>query len=299
MAISFLENIVTYSERFQSYYDELGFEAVETDRGVWFFDGKIAKYTGPLENINPGVNLPFLNRASLICYSWQASPAYHHGVKTYMLTKEVHTNLDELETVHRIYLERDMSVFRTRRVEADEVSNNLTTLLNKIDASAYKDCSFSPIYWDYYLGNSIAIDRKYEDIVQYFGIFFESRMIGYAKFFVFGKEEAQLQEFMVDPDFEYLKVGLSASYYFSNYYLKENDYGVLNLGFPYSYSQKQFSDELINQYHFNKTPTKFNILIPTEKKWSFDLNNYIFKYFIKQSYALKKIRKVKKYLNFI
>lgn len=233
MAISFIENIISYPERFENYFNELGYETVLTDQGVWNFDGRVANYIGPVENKNPGINLPFKDKSKLLCYTWQDSFVMKkRNSKSFILTHDTHPSLDDLDSIHRIYLERDLSFYRTRRVEVEEVLHYKSPILNKVDASPYKKCSFATFNWNDDVEETGLVDKKYEDIVQYFGIFFESRMIGYAKFFVLGKNEAQLRELVIDPDFEYLKVALCAMYYFSNYYLYENDYKCLNIGTP-------------------------------------------------------------------
>ncbi len=300
MAISFIENIISYPERFEHYFNELGYETLVTDHGVWNFDGRVANYIGPVENKNIGINLPFKSRSSLLCYTWQDSfvmKSRKH--ESYILTNTTHRGLDDLDSIHRMYLERDLSFYRTRRVEIDEVLHYKSPLLNKVDTSVYKKCTYAVFNWDYYTEEASIIDKKYEDIVQYFGIFFESRMIGYAKFFILGKHEAQLQEFVIDPDFEYLKVALCAVYYFSNYYLHENDYKCLNLGFPFSPVQETLVDELLNQYNFSKKPVRFNVHIPPQKKFAYDLDNYLLKHFRKTPPSLTRIRALNGRLNYI
>jgi hypothetical protein len=293
MAINFMENVVSYPERFSEYFRKLGLKFEKRENGVWILHQNIATYVGPLEDKNPAKTLPFEATDAVLCYGWNDSIERSFPKKTELLVSKKHQPLDSMDSAQRIYLHRDLKFYRTRRIEVEEVLAVRPILMNKIEAEGKIHTNFSVFYSDFLPNRRRLIEKKYDDIIQYFGIFFESRIIGYAKFFVFSKQEAQLQELVIDPDFEYPKVAVSACYSFGHYYLEENNLALLNLGAPYCQRQVQLANELLKSYGYAVIQAHSLVHVPANKIWDYRLENHFYRYFAKSPEGLCNIRRKK------
>ncbi len=288
-----MENVVSYPERFSEYFRKLGIKFEKNENGVWILHQNIATYVGPMEDKNPATSLPFDQKDNILCYGWNDLCDRSSQKKTELLVSRRHLSMDAMDSAQRIYLQRDLKFYRTRRIEIQEVMAVRPILINKIEAEGKLHTNFSVFYSDFLHNRRRLIEKKYDDIIQYFGIYFESRIIGYAKFFVFSKQEAQLQELVIDPDFEYARVAVSACYSFSHYYLEENEIQLLNLGAPYCSRQVQLANELLKYYSFEVLNAHSLVYIPPSKIWDYRLENYFYRYFARSPEGLCNIRRKK------
>jgi hypothetical protein len=73
--------------------------------------------------------------------------------------------------------------------------------------------------------------ESFQDIIEYWGIFYQEKLIGFAEIYLYGKNEANISQIKVDPAFQFAYPVYALIHKLSETYLKENQIACISDGY--------------------------------------------------------------------
>ena len=109
-------------------------------------------------------------------------------------------------------------------------------------------------------GNNIMETRSFDDIVHYWGIFSEGKMIGYSTNYIFDNIEANYFSILFHPSYLKLYSSYALFYTMNKYYLQEKDFKYVNDVFRSILHETEIQDFLQRSFLFKKAYTNLYVI---------------------------------------
>lgn len=125
-------------------------------------------------------------------------------------------------------------------------------------SSQYKNTSFTILDNETFSYN-ISQNKKFDDIIHFWGVFKRDKLIGYCYNYIFDNDEAAYTTAKFDP--EYLKDHSSYALFYemNKYYLSDQNFEYVNDGFRSILHETNIQDYLIRKFNFYKAYTNLHI----------------------------------------
>jgi hypothetical protein len=182
---------------------------------------------------------------------WNASEFDFSG--TFEWYALICSHFNPLETVNsklRNELKKGISNCRAERVDADYISRNgYEVYLRAHDRyKNYKYCITDKTTYS----KDICSTGNYDDILHYWGVFYQNRLIGYSSNFIFNTTEALYSTIKIDPAYLNLNPTYALIYEMNHSYLVENEFKYVNDGYRTLLHDTNFQNFLMKKFNFIK-----------------------------------------------
>jgi hypothetical protein len=105
----------------------------------------------------------------------------------------------------------------------------------------------------------IIIAKDYDDIINYWGVFYKNKLVGYSIRKLYDNIEARYFETLFDSDYFKFFSSYVAWYAMNNYYLNDRKFEYVNDGFKSLLHKTEIQDYLIRNFNFEKRYLDLNI----------------------------------------
>lgn len=123
----------------------------------------------------------------------------------------------------------------------------------------YKDARRPQITEEKFKRN-VEITKDFEDIIDYWGVFHQDKLIAYATVYKFDSIEADYSVIKFHPDYLKLYPSYALFYTMNKYYLEEKRFEYVNDGFRNILHRTNIQDFLIEKFKFKKRYVNLNII---------------------------------------
>lgn len=103
------------------------------------------------------------------------------------------------------------------------------------------------------------VDVGFEDLIQYFGAFYQGQLIAYSKCYTFDDEEVNFTQSKYDPDYMKYRISEALTYVRTKHYLEEGRVRYINAGWRSIEHQTNVQDFYEQKFKFRKAPLALNI----------------------------------------
>lgn len=107
--------------------------------------------------------------------------------------------------------------------------------------------------------NNIINSENFEDIIHYWGVFKEEKLIAYASNYIYGNTEVSYTTAKLHPDYLDCYPMYALIYKMNEYYLKEQQFDYANAGFRSILHETTVQQFLISKFDFKKVYLNLNI----------------------------------------
>jgi hypothetical protein len=248
-------------DRFAELFSEKGEKFAVFNNTIFFlYNGMVV----PFAPVNEKVHLPRIQAADLLnrlggkLIRWNSSEFDLSGTpEWYALICRNFTSIDDVNSKLRNELKKGISNCRVQRVDTEYISRNGYEVYSRA-YGRYKNLTYSPADEKTYY-KDICSGKNYHDIVHYWGIFYQNKLIGYSSNFVFDKTEALYSTIKIDPGYLYLNPTSALMYEMNNSYLVENGFEYVNDGYRTLLHDTNFQDFLIKKFNFIKAGLRLEV----------------------------------------
>jgi hypothetical protein len=176
----------------------------------------------------------------------------------YAIIKDTHVDVDSIASYEgRKKIRRGLQNCTVKQVTAEFISSHgFEVFLSAF--TKYKNVSKPRItpeqFEKQYMGR-----KSFEDIFHYWGVFSNSKLIGYAENLIYDDVEVNYSTMKFSPEFFNLYPSYALIYTMDKYYLTDCRFGYVNDGFRSILHNTNIQEFLIKNLHFKKKYTKLNI----------------------------------------
>lgn len=101
--------------------------------------------------------------------------------------------------------------------------------------------------------------ENFEDIIHYWGVYYDEKLIAYAHNYVFDKTEVSYNVIKIDPEFLFFNPSYALIFKMNEFYLKEQGFIYVNDGFKSILHDSNIQGFLMQKFNFRKAYCSFNI----------------------------------------
>jgi len=110
------------------------------------------------------------------------------------------------------------------------------------------------------------LNEGFENLIHYWGVFADNKLIAYAKVYAYGNIEANIITAKFDPDYNKLYPSYALFHTINDFYLKIHEYNYVNDGFKSLYHETNIQDFLIKKFGYEKLP--LNLYLTFRFPWN-------------------------------
>jgi hypothetical protein len=252
---------MNYTERFTKLFEELGVKSAVYKNTLWGI------YNGMVQPFGPamfGYSLSFdeakyiLNQVGGILIRWTDGFVKNETKGWYAVICDKFLDIPELPSKNRSEIRRGLKNCNVEIVDAGFIAKKGYEVF--ISAfNRYKGVR-KPKINELEFGNNIMKTRSFDDIVHYWGIFYEGKMIGYSTNYIFDNIEANYFAIYFHPSYLKLNPSCTLFYTMNKYYLQEKEFKYVNAGFRSVLHETGIQDFLQNKFLFKKAYTNLHIV---------------------------------------
>jgi hypothetical protein len=125
------------------------------------------------------------------------------------------------------------------------------------------------------LYESIIKTSDFNDIINYWGVFYKDELVGYTLAYIYGKSEISLPLAYFNPDFLKYCSSAASEHIINEYYLKFKEYEYINSGFRNILHQTKHQDFLIKKFGYSKANIKLSIFYRQPIKYLLSLTFFM------------------------
>ena len=107
--------------------------------------------------------------------------------------------------------------------------------------------------------SSILVAQEFADVIDFWAVFHEGRMVGYHQMHLDGTEEAGYSATAFHPDFFKFHTSYALIYTMNEYYLVQRGFAYANDGYRSVLHETDFQDFLIRDFHFERARTNLEL----------------------------------------
>lgn len=178
----------------------------------------------------------------------------------YIINKSYLLNLEELpeKTISNIH--SGFNYCEVRPLDAKIASRDGHLIQTKVQ----KEHMEAPSMFNYQDDASFSVfasrDSAFEDIVSYFGVYFENRLIGLARCQEFNQTEVQISQMLLDPDYTKFKSREVLLWWVIRHYFEDKGFKSIVAGTRPLGPVSSEHDFILEQFLFEKTYMDLNVV---------------------------------------
>ncbi len=229
MQFEFLQTGFTEIERITSWCMAQELPYTLQDGTIWYKQQTIVQPIHPLyrpaaTDRDTAASILHTLEAGVIRWVRRAGPQNSpYPANCYVISRNRPPALEELPTVSRQYLDRALTHCQVRRIDADWLGRHgyLVYARSQQAQRYYRTAAHFPDERTFRLWHMR--DQAFDDLFHYFGVFYESRLIGYMRCTVFRRGEVHLSQISLDPEYECFRPVEALAWQVLQYYFEHCD----------------------------------------------------------------------------
>jgi len=250
-------------ERFIEYYKRIGAK-IEVYKGIiWTEYQKIVQPLGPAKldySVSEEEAKLLLSRfpgSLLIRYTTGFSNIAESN-EWYAVIQDKFLDLEDIPSKNRSEIRRGLRNCKVSLVDAELVADKGYEVF--IAAfERYRDVKRPQIEKEEFK-RKIDITRDFEDIIDYWGVFYQNKLIAYATVYKYDNIEADYSTIKFHPNYLKLYPSYALFYTMNKYYLGEKHFEYVNDGFRNILHQTNIQNFLIEKFKFRKEYVNLKII---------------------------------------
>lgn len=163
--------------------------------------------------------------------------------------------ISDLSSKRRSEIKKGLEHCAVRKVAAAEIVSSAWAIYNKALHEYGIRSSISLPQFEH----EFAICEKYSDIIHFWGIFNNNKLVGYAKIQIFDKTEANITVVKFDPEFMNLFPAYALFHTLNEYYLQKEGFQYINDGFCSLLHETNVQGFLIQKFGYEKFPVDIQL----------------------------------------
>jgi len=242
----------TYTEKYSRWFDVNRIPYIIVDNVLWREYNKMVVPVGPVSksyslSIDDAKALLKRFPQSMLC-RWTSPPKNDFSESGfYAVVCKSFVPHENLPSKRRNEILRGISHCIVRQIDAETMQKQGYDVYCK----ATRHYNASPVSIEQFSGEFI-LHKGFEDIIHYWGVFFDDVLVAYAKVLVYGREEANVTVAKFDPDFHKYYPSYALFYAINEMYLKQSGFHYVNDGFKSLHHQTNIQDFLIRKFGYEK-----------------------------------------------
>jgi hypothetical protein len=253
-----------YFNSFAEYYDLAKIRYVVINNVIWYVYQKTiiplapVKFGHTLHRMEINSLLSKFSNAFLIKYSDGFNVDNRNKcLEWYAVIKEKHKDLSLLSSERRSEIRRGLKNCVIERIDAEYLSSNgFKIFLSAFER--YKGVNRLSITSDEFK-NQILTRKSFSNIFHYWGIFNNSKLIGYAENLIYDNIEANYSTIKLNPNYLECYPSYALIYQMNKYYLEKCEFEYVNDGFRSILHQSNIQNFLIKKFEFLKKYTNLKV----------------------------------------
>lgn len=248
--------------RFRELYDALGTRTIIFKNILWVEYNKMVVSIGPINHDYTLLKSEALSLLSCFpkaillrttgqfdtfnCSSWYSVVCMKAMDFTKMRPRE------------RRRLEEGLNNFKIQRITADYIARHGFDVY----ISAYERYrgNSKPLFDRKTFNDNAIIKGKFDDIVHYWGVFYNDKLVAYSESMVYGNTEIEVLITKFIPEYLKLYSSYALEYEMIQYYLKNFNYQYINSGFRTLLHESNRQKFLIEKFGFRKAFIKIDVI---------------------------------------
>ncbi len=194
----------------------------------------------------------------------------------YAIICDKFVGLEEMKSKHRNEVNRGLNNCEVKQISAKYLAENGYECYFKAFQN-YKNINTNIIDEADFKKN-ILNSEGFEDIIHFWGVFVEKKLIAYASNYIYGNIEVAYTTIKLNPDYLKFYPSYALIYKMNEYYLKDKQFEYVNDGFKSLLHETGIQDFLIKKFGFRKAYLKLQLQY-----------NFLFNILVKISYPLRKL----------
>ncbi len=167
------------------------------------------------------------------------------------------TAVEEYKSKQRNEINRGLKNCEIRKISAVELADNGYECYFKAFDN-YNNNTVKP-YSQIQFKENILTAQGFEDIVHYWGVFHDDKMIAFATNYIYGNIEASYNSIKLHPDYLHLYPIYALIYRMNEFYLKDHFVEYVNDGFRSILHDTSIQNFLIKKFGFTKVYLKLHV----------------------------------------
>ncbi len=253
-----------FTNRFAEYYDLAKIKYVVINDVIWYVYQKTLIPLGPvkfgytLQKEEISFLLSKFSDALLLKYTDGFNIDNRNKcLEYYAVIKEKHIDLGFLSSERRSEIRRGLKNCVVERIDAEYLSSNgFEVFLSAFER--YKGVKQLSINSGEFKNNIVA-RKAFSDIFHYWGIFNNSKLIGYAENLIYDNIETNYSTIKLNPNYLECYPSYALIYQMNKYYLEECEFEYVNDGFRSILHQSNIQNFLIKKFEFLKKYTNLQV----------------------------------------
>lgn len=291
-----------YINSFAEYYDLTKIKYIVINNVMWYVYQKTLVPLGPVKfgNTLQKAEINFLlskfSNAFLIKYTDGFDIDNRNKcLEWYAIIKEKHMDLGFLPSERRSEIRRGLKNCVIERIDAEYLSSNGYEIFRSA-FERYKGVKQLSITSGEFK-NKLLARKSFPNIFHYWGIFNNSKLIGYAENLIYDNIEANYSTIKLNPYYLEYYPSYALIYQMNKYYLEQCEFEYVNDGFRSILHQSNIQNFLIKKFEFLKKYTNLKLhykpFLSFAISTTFPLKNILGKKFPKIK-ALFKLEEIKR-----
>jgi hypothetical protein len=165
--------------------------------------------------------------------------------------------LDEYKSKYRSEVRRGLKNCEVRRIDSDYVEKKGYALYVKAFERYAGDVQ--PHWTEHEFTDYVHISGQFDDIVHFWGVFCDGKLVTLAANNVFGNVEATYWMIKIDPDYLHAYPVYALIYKMNEFYLEEQHIGYVNDGWRSLRHETNVQDFLIKKFGFRRQHSRLEI----------------------------------------
>lgn len=236
MQFEFLQTGLTETERITSWCTAQELPYILQDGAVWYKQQTIVQPIHPLYRpvaADRDTATGILHALDAGVIRWVRKAGQKTGpypANWYIVSKDRPPAFEELQSLSRQCLDRALTHCQVRRIDADWLGRHgyLVYARSQSAQRYYRTAAHFPDERAFRLWHTR--DQAYDDLFHYFGVFYESRLVGYMRCIVFRQGEVHLSQISLDPEYECFRPIEALTWQVLRYYFENCDTRIFIAG---------------------------------------------------------------------
>ncbi|EGT3601054.1 hypothetical protein [Clostridium perfringens] len=159
-------------------------------------------------------------------------------------------SLEKVNSNLRYKIRKGLKSFEVRKIDVKELAEKgYDVFINAF--KRYKNTKVPNISREEYY-EDIMLNKGYEDIFEYWGVFKGEKLVAYTINNIYGKEEVEYSVIKIDPEYFKQYPSYALIYSMNKYYLEDRNFRLVNDGFRCLSHDTNIQQFLISNFNFRK-----------------------------------------------
>jgi hypothetical protein len=264
MEFEFLQVITTHTEKLSQWLEAQRIPYMMHEQVLWYSDRNMIQPLAPFHQqvqLDEDLKQELFARfdAGLIRWYGRVDQRKLNGFDWYVVGKQYQACLADLKPLIRKEIESGLRMCDVRRVDASYLARNACMLLHKTNNRIQHADQLFLFERDDDFSSLLLQEEPFDQFIHYFGVFYESRLVGFARCMIMSAKEVHLTHLMLDPEYLRFRSAEALVWHITEYYLNESRFTQVVSGSKPWDQTEQGDAFFVESLGFEKTPMQLHV----------------------------------------